>query len=169
MIDSLDRQLINLLQQGLPLVSRPYLALGEALQLTEDEVLSRLSSLKKQGVIKRLGVIVNHRRLGYTANAMVVFDIPQAVIDRVGGQMSQLSFVNLCYQRPSQGSQWPYNLYCMIHGKNKDKVRQQLQSLIQVCQLEHYRHEILFSKQCFKQRGALYQPEPTPEKLVTDG
>lgn len=107
-------------------------------------------------MIKRLGVIVNHRQLGYKANAMVVFDVPNSLVDQVGEHISQFNFINLCYQRPRQDKPWPYNLYCMIHGKNREKVLQQLDHLIESVGLGQYKHEILFSKQCFKQRGALY-------------
>ncbi len=156
MIDVIDRQLIVLLQQGLPLVSRPYAVVAESLKLTEDEVLNRVAALKKKGVIKRLGVIVNHRRLGYKSNAMVVFDVPDDLVEQIGEHVSQFSFVNLCYQRPRQGEQWPYNLYCMIHGKSREKVLQQLKHLIESCGLSQCKSEVLFSKQCFKQRGAFY-------------
>lgn len=159
MIDVIDRQLIELLQQGLPLVSRPYAEIGKQLKLSEDETLSRLASLKQQGVIKRLGVIVNHRQLGYKANAMVVFDVHDSLVEQIGKHISQFKFINLCYQRPRQGEPWPYNLYCMIHGKNREKVLHQLDHLIESCGLSQCKHEVLFSKQCFKQRGALYQAE----------
>ncbi len=163
MIEVLDRQLIELLQQGLPLVSRPYSFIGLQLDLSEDEVITRLSRLKKCGLISRLGVIVNHRQLGYTANAMVVFNVPDKIIDQTGEHLSQFGFVNLCYQRPRCGEKWPYNLYCMIHGKDKEKVLEQLDYLIKSCGLQQFKHEVLFSRQCFKQRGALYQMSPLEE------
>jgi len=169
MIDSVDRQLIELLQQGLPLVSRPYAKIAEKLDLTEDEVLIRVAKLKQQGVIKRLGVVVNHRRLGYKANAMVVFDVPDSLISQIGDHVSQFNFVNLCYQRPRQGNQWPYSLYCMIHGKNRETVLKQLDHLIESCGLQQFKREILFSKQCFKQRGALYQALPIQQKVISNG
>ena len=157
MIDAIDCQLIDVRQRGLPLASRPYQVIGEALNLTEEEVFSRLSLLKQKGIIKRLGVIVNHRRLGYVANAMVVFDITDDAVEETGERVSQFSFVNLCYQRPRQGEQWPYNLYCMIHGKSREKVLQQLSHLAESCGLVQCKSEVLFSKQCFKQRGAFYR------------
>jgi len=169
MIDVVNRQLIELLQQGLPLVSRPYAVIGEKLGLCEDEVLVRVRNLKQQGIIKRLGVVVNHRRLGYKANAMVVFDVPDSLISQIGGHVSRFNFVNLCYQRPKQGSQWPYNLYCMIHGKNKVTVLKQLDHLTESCGLHQFKREILFSKQCFKQRGALYQAIENQEKVINNG
>ncbi len=156
MIDTIDHQLIEVMQNGLPLVSRPYASIAQALDLSETEVISRLSQLKQRGLIKRLGVVVNHRRLGYRANAMVVFDIPDAKVKQMGKQISQFNFVNLCYLRPRHPDVWSYNLYCMIHGKTRDKVLQQLEQLIKACALSPFDYEVLFSRQCFKQRGASY-------------
>jgi len=100
--------------------------------------------------------VVRHRQLGYSANAMIVLDIPDQRVAEIGRLISRQSFINLCYQRPRQGQVWPYNLYCMIHGKCRDSVLQQWTELMQVCGLSGYAHEILFSRRCFKQRGALY-------------
>lgn len=156
MIESIDRQLIEALEAGLPLISRPYALIGQRLEMSEAEVISRLTQLKQQGLIKRLGVIVNHRRIGYRANAMVVFDIPNALTAQIGALLGEFSFVNLCYLRPRHGEDWSYNLYCMIHGKTRDRVLEQLRYLIESCELEPFNHQVLFSRQCFKQRGAVY-------------
>lgn len=159
MIDQRDLQLLTLTQQGLPVCPRPYAVIGEKLDMQEQEVIDRLSSLKQQGLIKRLGVIVKHNKLGYKANAMVVWDIPDPQIKHYGQKISQVDFVTLCYQRPRKGQHWPYNLFCMIHGKDKKTVLKQLESLIETCGLKHFKHDILFSRQCFKQRGAVYQKQ----------
>ena len=156
MIDNTDQQLIAIIQHGLPLTSRPYADIGKQLNLTEEQVLERIALLKQTGLIKRLGVIVKHQRLGYKANAMVVMNVPDDLVKELGETISKASFVNLCYQRPRQGNQWPYNLYCMIHGKNRAIVLQQLDQLVQSCKLETYDRDVLFSRRCFKQRGAFY-------------
>jgi DNA-binding Lrp family transcriptional regulator len=156
MIDSRDQQLLAAIQQGLPLSSRPYAELSDSLGLSESEVIDRLARLKQSGLIKRLGVIVKHRQLGYLANAMVVWDIPDNQVDELGRRISEFDFVNLCYRRPRQGKDWPYNLYCMIHGKNREGVLEQIDLLEQCCKTSHFSREILFSVRCFKQRGAVY-------------
>ena len=156
MIDPIDLQLIVTIQEGLPIVSRPYKLVAEQLSLDEMEVIERLSRLKKYGLIKRMGVIVKHRRLGYQSNAMVVFDMPDQLVQQKGQQISQQAFINLCYLRPRQGEHWPYNLFCMIHGKSRELVLQQLQQLRESCALADYPYDILFSQRCFKQRGAIY-------------
>lgn len=156
MIDARDRQLLEHIQLGLPVCARPYMEIGRHCDMPEDEVIQRLARLKQQGLIKRLGVIVKHRQLGYRANAMVVFNVPDDLIKHLGAQISQFSFVTLCYQRPRY-PEWPYNLYCMIHGKDKATVLEQLDQLVDACNLSAFDKEILFSNRCFKQRGAVYQ------------
>lgn len=157
-----DRQLVAAIQDGLPLAAHPYAAIGEQLGMSEADVLARLSVLQSAGLIKRMGVVVNHRALGYRANAMVVWDIPDAEVERVGELLAGESCITLCYQRPRRGSEWPYNLFCMIHGREHGSVLRRLEQIIQYHALDHIPHDVLFSGRSFKQRGARYvmtQPE----------
>lgn len=141
---------------GLPVCSRPYAEIGSILSMSEAEVIERLALLKQKGLIKRMGVIVKHHQLGYRANAMIVWNIPDNLVKQLGGHISKFAFVTLCYQRPRQ-AEWPYNLYCMIHGKDRTTVLTQLEQLNAECGLAVFDREILFSRRCFKQRGAIYQ------------
>ena len=151
-----DRRLIAAIQGGLPLVAHPYATVGAQLDMTEAEVLARLSELQSVGLIKRMGVVVKHRALGYRANAMVVWDIPDDEVERVGELLAGESCVTLCYQRPRRGSAWPYNLFCMIHGRARDSVLRRLEQIVQYHDLGHLDHDVLFSGRSFKQRGARY-------------
>ena len=155
MIENKDYLLLAQIAEGLPICSHPYAIMGEKIGLSEAQVIERLTYLQDRGMIKRLGIIVKHATLGYRANAMIVWRIPQAEIDIVAQEMLKFSFVTLCYQRPML-PEWPYNLYCMIHGKNKVTVEKQLAQLIEQCGLETVEKQILFSSRCFKQRGAIY-------------
>ncbi len=158
MIEPLDYRLLAALQDGLPLSSRPYAQISELLGIDEQQVLERLRHLRQQGVIKRLGVVVKHRQLGYRANAMLVFDVPDSEVDALGRRISRYSFVNLCYQRPRRDG-WPYNLYCMIHGKSRDTVLAQYAQLVEECGLTDVDRQVLFSRRCFKQRGAVFSAD----------
>ncbi|WP_262966918.1 siroheme decarboxylase subunit beta [Methylobacter psychrophilus] len=158
MLDARDRQLLEQIQTGLPVCPRPYAEIGTTLAMPEAEVLERLTQLKQQGLIKRMGVIVKHHQLGYRANAMIVWNVPDNLVKQLGRQISQFAFVTLCYQRPRQ-AEWPYNLFCMIHGKDRETVLMQLEQLKSSCDLARLDHNILFSRRCFKQRGAVYQPK----------
>ena len=161
MIDELDYRLIWAVQQGLPITPRPYAMLAEQLGISEQALIDRLKRLKDQGPIRRWGVVVKHRQLGYRANAMIVLDVPDLLVAEIGQRISLQNSINLCYQRPRQGKVWPYNLYCMIHGKCRDTVLRQWLELVEACGLSGFAYEILFSRRCFKQRGALYSQPAT--------
>jgi DNA-binding Lrp family transcriptional regulator len=151
-----DRDLIAAIQQGLPLASRPYAAVGARLGMSEADVIARLTELQDAGLIKRMGVVVRHRELGYRANAMVVWDVPDNDLERVGRLLAAETCVTLCYQRPRRLPDWPYNLFCMIHGRERDMVRRRLAQIIDYHGLQAIAHSVLFSSRSFKQRGAHY-------------
>ncbi|MGB1109256.1 MAG: AsnC family protein, partial [Gammaproteobacteria bacterium] len=127
-----------------------------------SQVMGAVRSLLDTGVIKRLGLVVRHRRLGYTANAMVVWDIPDERLRELAPRMAGASFVNLCYRRPRRPPVWSYNLFTMIHGRDRDSVLGHLNELIRDCGLEGIEHQVLFSRRCFKQRGAHYNAKANP-------
>lgn len=160
-VDSLtdaDRRLIAAIQHGLPLLPHPYAALGEQCGMTEEQVMTRLAALLADGTIKRLGVVVRHRELGYRANAMVVWDIADDKVSELGHCIGRFDFVTLCYRRPRRLPAWPYNLFCMIHGQDRDAVLERVSQIEQHCGLADVPHEVLFSRRRFKQRGAIYAP-----------
>ena len=159
--DELTAALISAISRGLPMVSRPYAALAEELNCSEQTVIDGIARLAARGDLKRFGVVVRHRQLGYRANAMVVWDIPDLRIDEVGRMMSSFDFVTLCYQRPRRLPHWPYNLFCMIHGRDRDAVNQQVDLVAAQCGLTEVPRRILYSGRCFKQRGATYHRKPS--------
>ena len=160
--DARASALLAALQTGLPLVSRPYAALAERVGMEEAEVITHIQQWLASGIIKRLGVVVRHRHLGYQANAMVVWDIPDEDVSAIGQRMSGFDGVTLCYRRPRRGTDWPYNLFCMIHGKDRQKVLAQTEQLAAACGIAEVPRAVLFSRRCFKQRGARYL-RPSPE------
>ncbi|GAB4508443.1 MAG: Lrp/AsnC family transcriptional regulator [Sulfuricaulis sp.] len=155
-VDDADRRLLAAIQHGLPLVPRPYAEIAAGLGVSEAEVVARLAWLKEAGVIRRFGVVVRHHELGYSANAMVVWDVPDDQVTELGRCLAGFDFVTLCYRRPRRLPQWRYNLYCMIHGKSREEVFSHLEWMVNHCGLQALPHEVLFSRRRFKQRGAVY-------------
>jgi DNA-binding Lrp family transcriptional regulator len=151
-----DRALIAVIQGGLPLVAKPYAVIGEQLGLSGDEVIARLDALQENGLINRMGVVVKHRALGYIANAMVVWNVPDEDVERIGELLAGEDCVTLCYQRPRRLPDWPYNLFCMIHGRERDAVLRRLDQIVAWHGLEKIPYSVLFSARSFKQRGARY-------------
>lgn len=165
-LDPIDQQLIATIQGGLPLRSRPYEEIGQQIGLTETQVIERIRRLQENGTIKRLGVVVKHRALGFIANAMVVWDIPDNEVKTLAKKLAAFECVTLCYQRPRRLPQWRYNLFTMIHGRNRDSVLQRLDDIVSVLGLEHIPHEPLFSTKQFKQRGGIYIQAASPNKTI---
>lgn len=151
-----DLDLVSALCDGLPLDSHPYRALGQTVGMTEAEVIERLGALAEAGVIRRLGIIVRHHELGYSANAMVVWDVPDAEVSGVGAALGACPEVSLCYRRPRRLPDWPYNLFTMVHGHDRDQVEALVAMMAAREGVAHYRREALFSTRRFKQCGARY-------------
>lgn len=155
-LDAAQRRVLLALQEGLPLTARPYAEIGRTSGMSEDAVIAAIAQLIDARVIARLGVIVRHRELGYRANAMAVWDVPNAEVHERGLALARAGKVSLCYRRLRHLPHWRYNLYCMIHGKDRNAVKAKLERLAQRCGLERYPSAVLFSRRCFKQCGARY-------------
>ena len=153
----LHEALIKIISAGLPLVKQPYAEIARQLNCSESAVIDGIKSIIAGGDLKRFGVVVRHRKLGYRANGMVVWDLPDNRVTEIGHCIGQYSFVTLCYQRPRRLPEWRYNLFSMIHGQSRGAVVDQVEFIVEQCGLQGIRHEILFSKRCFKQRGANYR------------
>lgn len=160
-LDASDRRLVGAIQDGLPLTARPYAAVARRTGLSETQVMDRIGRLLDDGVIKRMGVVVRHRELGYRANAMVVFDVPDHRVDAAGEQLARVSRVTLCYRRGRHLPQWPYNLYCMIHGQDRAEVMGRVDGL-PADAVGGLDRAVLFSRRRFRQRGARYGPDHAP-------
>lgn len=154
-----QRAILAALQDGLPLTAHPYAEIGARCGMGEEKVIVELERLTREGVIARLGVIVRHRALGYRANAMVVWDVPNREVRAIGSEVARCDVVTLCYRRLRHLPHWPYNLYCMIHGTDREEVTAHIGELTARAGLERYPRAVLFSRRCFKQRGARYLEE----------
>lgn len=148
-------ELLDALQQGLPLVHRPFAQLGQAIGWDEATVLATLQHWTAAKIIKRFGLILRHQELGYRANAMVVFNVPDAEVAAIGQRLAEEPEVTLCYQRQRQLPTWSYNLYCMVHGHTRAEV---LPVVARLSALAGQTGLPLFSVQRFKQCGARYAP-----------
>jgi DNA-binding Lrp family transcriptional regulator len=162
----LDRAIIVATQGGLPLVARPYHVLAEQLQISPELLMQRMRQMQDSGVIRRIGVVPNHYALGYRANGMSVWDVPDEMIDQLGERVGNLPFVSHCYRRPRHLPQWPYNLFAMVHGKTRDEVETQvaqIAALLEELQGAQVRaHEVLYSTRILKKTGLRLKKDVTP-------
>ncbi|HRP95538.1 MAG TPA: Lrp/AsnC family transcriptional regulator [Rhodocyclaceae bacterium] len=156
-----ERRLMSALQTGLPLEPQPFDALGRKAELSEAMTLELIRGWQEEGLIKRFGAVVRHHELGFRANAMCVWDVPDELVSALGKRLGAEAAVTLCYRRRRAAPRWPYNLFCMIHGKSREAVAAARDALAARLDLDRWPHDILFSTRRFKQRGARYLPDET--------
>jgi len=154
----------RLLEAGLPLAARPYQALAERIGASEQAVLEQVRHWSEDGLFRRVGLVLKHRALGFRANAMLVLNIPDEQVDEIGQRLGQAAGINLCYQRPRRLPDWPYNLFCMVHGREREQVCQLIENLLAEHGLSEVPHQLLFSTRAFKQCGGRYAPPAAREQ-----
>ncbi len=152
-LDDFDRALIAATQGGLPLVPRPYDAVGERLGVSGQQVRERLKQMLETGLIRRIGAVPNHYRLGFTANGMSVWNVDDAQVGALGERIGELPGVSHCYRRPRRLPAWPYNLFAMLHGRSRAEVEQQAAQVQQLLGAACTGHDILYSTAILKKTG----------------
>lgn len=154
-VSKADTPLAGLVEAGLPLTSRPFDTWAKALGQRPEAVIATLQGWLRQGTLRRFGVVVRHHEAGFSHNAMTVFDVPDAQVDRYGVALAAQRGITLAYRR-ERAPGWRYNLYCMVHGRNRDAVDAALATAIARSGLQDHAHSVLFSRRRFKQAGARY-------------
>jgi DNA-binding Lrp family transcriptional regulator len=153
MIDEIDKKVIALIQGDLPLDKRPFATMAKKIDLTEEEFLSRVKDLKKQGIVRRFGATLRHQEAGFSSNAMVAWVVPDDRVDEAGSILSKFQEVTHCYERRPQ-KDWHYNLYTMIHGNNRDLCIQIAERMSRSIGIDQY--VLLFSEKEFKKTSMEY-------------
>jgi DNA-binding Lrp family transcriptional regulator len=151
-----DRRLLCALEEGLSFTAQPYLEIARQLGWIESQVLFRLNTLVENGIISRFGCILRHRKIGFKTNAMAVWDVPDDKVDAIAEKLSGFDAVTLCYRRTRRPPIWPYNLFAMIHGRERSEVMAEIAKAELATGLGGYEGTVLFSRRCFKQRGATF-------------
>ena len=152
-IDAHDRKLIVATQNGLPLVERPYDEIARNTGLSPGDVKQRMKSMLERGVIRRIGVVPNHYKLGFTANGMSVWNVNDDVVDEIGKVVGELEYVTHCYKRPRHLPIWPYNLFAMVHGTSRNEVEDKVAAIAVILKDASNGHEIVYSSRILKKTG----------------
>jgi DNA-binding Lrp family transcriptional regulator len=153
LLDSIDRQIIVATQSGLPRVPRPYHAVAAQLGVAAEEVMRRMQRMLETGIIRRIGAVPNHYALGYQANGMSVWDVPDERVRELGTKIGALDCVSHCYHRPRHLPAWPYNLFAMVHGRDRDEVEAKVRTIADLLGTADRGHTVLYSTRILKKTG----------------
>ncbi|HWX52061.1 MAG TPA: AsnC family transcriptional regulator, partial [Solirubrobacteraceae bacterium] len=118
--DELDIAVIRALQGDMAVVEEPYAPAAAALGLSQERFLDHLAGMQERGILRRVAAILYHRRAGFSANGMGVWQVPDEQIFEIGCRMAAVRGISHCYQRPTY-EDWPYSVFTMAHGRSKDE------------------------------------------------
>ncbi len=152
-LDHIDRRIILATQGGLGLSLRPYDAVAMEAGIDTGEVIRRMKRMSEAGAMRRVGVVPNHYALGYRANGMTVWDVPDELIGELGRKIGALDFVSHCYHRPRLLPDWPYNLFAMVHGRDRAEAEAHAHEIAAALGPADHGHGILFSTRILKKSG----------------
>jgi siroheme decarboxylase len=151
--DAVDRAIVMATQTGLPLCARPFQAIGAELGLAEGEVMARMQRMRDSGVIRRIAAVPNHYAIGYRANGMSVWDVDDGRIAALGARIAAFGFVSHCYHRPRHPPLWPYNLFAMVHGRDRDEVAEKIGQIADMLGDAVRAQDVLYSTRILKKTG----------------
>lgn len=135
-LDDIDKALLSMAEGDLDVCERPFDAWADKIGISVDEVISRLQDLKRKGIIREIKAILRHTKAGFIANAMVVWAVPQTLMDEIGPKISSFSAVSHCYERTGFGR---YTVFSMIHAKNRDEIQQTVRSISHAVGIDDFR------------------------------
>ena len=158
-LSEVEKALVRIFQGDLPLESRPFRRAAAELGLSEEELLAHLRSLQQEGILRRFGAALRHRKAGIVANAMVVWRVPEEQVAVAGQKLAAFKEVTHCYQRQSR-PEWPYNLYAMIHGQNRRQCHLLAQRL--AAAIDNHNYQLIFSTAELKKESMRYFEESSP-------
>jgi len=153
MLSDLEIKIVRELQEGLPLTERPYLAIAERVGLSEAELMNTVKDMIERGLIRRFGAALKHQDLGFTANAMAVWDVPEEQAPQVGRLMAGYPQVSHCYQRPRRPD-WPYTIFTVLHGQTNADCEETAARLAAATGVASYK--LLFSTKELKKSSMKY-------------
>jgi DNA-binding Lrp family transcriptional regulator len=161
MLDELDKKIVAKMQDEFPLVPEPYKELADQLGIHEDELLARLRRYHRCGHIRKMGLVLRHREVGYKANALCACLVPEERLEQVGKQMAVCASVTHCYTRIPR-PEWNYNFYIMLHAPTREECCRIAAQLAEDAAISDY--VMLFSVREWKKTSMRYFSEHKPVK-----
>lgn len=152
-LSSIQRMIIDKLQQDLSLIPYPFNAVAELVGIDVEQFLAQCRSLQQCGVIRRFSASINHNHAGFTANGMACWVVPPDTIDVTGQKLASLKEVSHCYERKTNPL-WGYNLFAMIHCRSRELCQEIADKVSQETGLMNY--ALLFSTKEFKKTRIKY-------------
>ncbi len=170
-MDETNQKILEHVEKGIALINEPFKEIAAQLGITQQEVIARLTKLRQEGAIRRFGASIKPNKIGFSANALVAWKVPQNRVQEVGFYLSRFPEISHCYERKVVPQRWEYNVYTVLHAREREGIESMVNRISVAASLEEYR--ILFSKRDLKRTfspltsGAI-QSTSFPKKTEVD-
>jgi DNA-binding Lrp family transcriptional regulator len=161
-LDEIDLKLLAFMEKGITLTTKPFKEIALQLGITPNEVVTRLSKLKEKGVIRRFGASIKPNNIGFSANALVAWKVPGNRVQEIGAYLSKYQEISHCYERKTVNGRWDYNLYTVVHGREREVVERMVKEMSEVIAINEYK--ILYSTRDLKRNFSLGNSAMIPAK-----
>jgi DNA-binding Lrp family transcriptional regulator len=151
--DDFDVAVIRALQGDMPVIPEPYEPAARELGIPQERLLEHLAGMRERRLLRRVAAILFHRRAGFSANGMGVWNVPEDRIAEIGPRMAAVRGISHCYQRPTY-KDWPYSVFTMAHGRSKEECDAILDSIAEDTGI--HERATLYSSTEFKKIRLLY-------------
>ena len=152
-MSDVESKMLAAIQKGLPMSQTPYKDLAAEIGITTEELLEALRDWQQQGKLRRVGAIVNHLKVGFSAGAMVVWRVDPELIEEVGEILAGFKEVSHAYEREISEN-WPYSIYTMVHGRDADELGMTIENMSKACGVSDY--SILATERELKKSAPVY-------------
>ena len=151
-----DKRMIRVLQQDLPITSRPYDLWAQQAQVTTDQLLSAAQTYLAQKRMRRFAAVLHHRQAGFSANGMGIWAVTPDKQDTFGSVAASFAAVSHCYLRPTY-EDWPYSIFTMVHAPTQPDCDAVLAQISKATGIKDY--AALYSTREFKKTRLRYFTE----------
>jgi DNA-binding Lrp family transcriptional regulator len=152
-LDEIDRKLLAGMEKGITLTTEPFNEIALQLGITTKEVITRLTKLKDQSVIRRFGASIKPNNIGFSANALVAWKVPENRVQEIGDYLSKYQEISHCYERKTVDGRWDYNLYTVIHAREREVIQRMVEEVSEGIAINEYK--ILYSTRDLKRNVSL--------------
>jgi siroheme decarboxylase len=152
-LSDLDLAVIRTTQGRMKVSPEPFAEPAAELGLSQRDLLDHLETMRERKALRRVAVILFHRRAGFSANGMGVWRVPEERIMELAPRMAAFRGISHCYQRPTYPD-WPYSVFTMAHGRSKEECDAILDSIAEFTGIDDRR--TLYSSTEFKKTRLLY-------------
>jgi DNA-binding Lrp family transcriptional regulator len=161
-LDEIDHKLLACMEKGINLTNQPFNEIALQLGITPKEVVTRLTKLKEEGVIRRFGASIKPNNIGFSANALVAWKVPEKRVQEIGDYLSKYHEISHCYERKTVLGRWDFNLYTVIHGRKREGVQRLVEEIAEGITINEYK--ILYSTRDLKRSVSLNGAATIPAK-----